>query len=326
MNRASCLRASNLSSALLSYAFFSRPVAKFLKLLHRVFFGKTRRHSIDLWPYLKIKYDTDGVLECLKINNQLVPLIPVWPPVYIPESEQTLHLIATGPSISNIDYTRMNDGVFMGVNGAIELAQRFSLNFDYYVISDYTFVTERSGIVTQVLSDKKTILFTTPKCLLYIYKTLGSSAVRCRICVIELIGQKYNQSKDDSLEAARNVSEVMVSSDPSIGFSQHIGKGVYEGGTVAYVGLQVAAHLGYKKIYLHGIDLGNADKTPRFYETWDDRAKTNLVKELDSVILPSFKMAAPVLQSRGISVYNLSPQSSLDDSIFKKISAQSLYV
>lgn len=319
------MRIASLGLALRVSPFFCRPVTKFLKLLHRVFFGKTRRHSIDLWPYLKLQYDEFGVIQHLKINNRMVPLtlLPQVGRASTPDS--VLHLIATGPSISDIDYSRISGGLFMGVNGAIELAHRFALHFDYYVITDYTFVTDRAEIVAHVLSDEQTVLFTTPKCLLYIYKLLGLDAVRCRVCAIELIGQKYNQPDCETLAAARNDSDMLVSSNLAIGFSLHVGKGVYEGGTVAYVGLQIAAHLGYQKIYLHGIDLGNADRCPRFYETRDDKAKTQLVRELDSMILPSFRLAAPLLRARGISVYNLSRYSSLAETIFKKIDVRSLY-
>jgi hypothetical protein len=322
----SWFRSSSMGSWLLEYAFFCRPVTKFVKLIHRIFYGKSRQHSIDLWPYLKLQHDMHGMLERLKINNHSIPIIPITPVREASAADSILHLIATGPSVANIDYSRISSGVFMGVNGAIALAQKFSLRFDYYVISDYTFVTDRTEIVAQVLSQSTAILFTTPKCLLYIYKLLGSEAVLCRVCVIELIGKQYNKSNQEARSAARSDPEMVVSENSSIGFSQHVGRGVYEGGTVAYVALQIAAFIGYQNIYLHGVDLGNANQVPRFYETFLDRAKSNLVAELDSIILPSFRLAAPLLRARGISVYNLSPHSSLAETIFQKVDARSLYV
>lgn len=311
--------------SLLDYALSCRQAAKGVKWVHRLVFGKTRRHSIDLWPYLRLQRNATGAISHLSINGRSLALTPIEQVMAEAQPQQALHLIATGPSIEHIDYSQIHQGIFLGLNGAIELQSRYPLSFQYYVIFDQTFVIERANIVAKVLAQPQILLFTTPKCLLYIHKILGLQTIRCRLCVLEEVREHYNRPGQQTLSEAINDPDISVSANHQHGFSLNPGRGLFGGGTVAYVALQIAAYLKYRTQYLHGVDLGNANQRPRFYETAGDRVKSHLVEELDSLILPSFSLAAPLLRARHITVYNLSAQSALPETLFRKIDAQSLY-
>ncbi|WP_028534720.1 hypothetical protein [Paludibacterium yongneupense] len=315
-----------LLGSLLDAALRSHQLSKIVKFAHRLWFGRHYRHSIDIWPYLAIRRDDrDNIVE-ISINRRALAVVPASAIPRASHAKSRLHLVATGPSVNEIDYSRIEPAPLIGVNGAITLKARFSLEFDYYVIIDYTFITEQPDIALDVINQENTLLFTTPKCLVYIHKLLGIEKLKCKLCVIELVAEKYNEDSDKALSAAKRNPELVLEADPTIGFSHRIENGFFRGGTVAYVALQIAAYLDYHHIYLHGIDIHNAETHPRFYETMENRKKTQLVNEFDGTIKPSFQLASKLLQQRDIEVLNLSRTSSLSEQIFEKVDVKQIYI
>ncbi len=298
---------------------------KLFKELHRILFGKPRRHSIELWPYLRLTRSAAGGIQSISIKGHAIPLVPI--ETLAEPAGPDLHIIATGPSIATINYRRLPSSRLLGVNGAIELTRHYpELHFDLYCIIDYTFITGRPDIAKRIVNDASLTLITSPKCLFYLIRLLGVDALNCRIALIEDIAERYNEPTGRSLrQAAAHPAMHTLPGNAALGFSQDIHQGVYRGGTVAFVALQVGAALGYEKIYLHGVDIGNADTQPRFYETPQSRQGSHLIAEYSGIILPSFQLAAEVLRARKIVVENLSPVSALPESIFPKTDAASLY-
>ena len=92
----------------------------------------------------------------------------------------------------------------------------------------------------------------------------------------------------------------------------------FGGGTVAYSALQPLVWLGFRTLYLHGLDLRGASVSPRFYESADARLPSALDRQFDSHIRPAFRDASRLLGARGLRIHNLSPGSALDESVFPK--------
>ena len=67
-----------------------------------------------------------------------------------------------------------------------------------------------------------------------------------------------------------------------------------------------------------------AAQTPRFYETMQTRAPTQLDAEFADLIEPSFRHASEILRARGVRVENLSSTSALGEDIFAKVDWRSL--
>ena len=103
-----------------------------------------------------------------------------------------------------------------------------------------------------------------------------------------------------------------------LGFSLDPARGLFGGGTVAYSALQLLVWLGFRTLYLHGLDLRGASVSPRFYESADARLPSALDRQFDSHIRPAFRDASRLLGARGLRIYNLSPGSALDESVFPK--------
>jgi Kdo-III transferase WaaZ len=89
---------------------------------------------------------------------------------------------------------------------------------------------------------------------------------------------------------------------------------------VAYVALQILYTLGYKEIYIAGLDMNNFSQ-PRFYESIGGQQPTTLNHHVDDVF-QAFDVAATLFKEKEIKVFNLSPSSAVQ--AFEKIDPSTL--
>ncbi|VVE62424.1 hypothetical protein PCA31118_01007 [Pandoraea captiosa] len=296
-----------------------------LKLVYRHSHTAKWRHNERLWPHARIERDAMGAIQRFTWRGRHVPLAGRAELQRL--RRLPCHIIASGPSIAEIDYEALPMHHVMGVNGAIALSARAPVKFDYYCILDAGFVRQRPDLARRIVA-RDLVLFVTPVVLARLLDMFPTSAFGCRVYLVDDIFKR-------GLEAARTTSTLrgdarvaasasFLSDDSQIGFSFDIDNGFFHGGTVAYFALQVATWLGFTEMYMHGLDLRDASQTPRFYETMQTRAPTRLDAEFTTLIEPSFRHAAEVLRARGVRVENLSPTSALGADIFAKVDWRSL--
>jgi Kdo-III transferase WaaZ len=291
--------------------------ATFFKLLYRWTHSRAFRHNERLSHGVSIKRDACGFLERMVIAGHELPM----------ENRQGLfasrkgacHLIATGPSVNEIDYNALELQQVMGVNGAIALQDKQRIRFDYYCIVDAGFVRKRPDLVARVVQERLT-LFATPLVLWYLAQYFPMEQLRCRVVLIEDI--QYPACKralctQELISAHRGPELVLFDEDRTLGFSLNVRRGIFDGRTVAYTGLQICHSLGFDTVFMHGLDLRNAARTPRFYETSENMQPSALDEDLETFIRPAFRHAAALLKSRGVRVLNLSPHSALGADILE---------
>ena len=283
------------------------------------------RHNQILWPLVVVQRDEDNRLSHCAIRWAATP--PLTPLTAIPRpSGHAVHLILSGPSIADIDYEKISIESAMGVNGSIALLEKFPrLEFSYYAMLDAGFVCRRKELVAEVLA-RNLLLFVTPEVLRWITLLFPAQAIRCRIAVFEEVHHRANLARPSPaqlLNDLQNNPDLILfdahNSEHAHGFSLDVTRGVFGGGTVAYTALQFLTWLGFQEIYLHGLDLRNANNLPLFYEDPNARLSTALERQFAGHIEPAFRRASLLLQSRGVKVYNLPPDSALDTEIFQKI-------
>ncbi|VCU70917.1 lipopolysaccharide core biosynthesis protein [Pigmentiphaga humi] len=294
------------------------------KLLYRYGRGPRYRHNERLWPHVAVGRDGAGNLSGYAYRRQPLPLANAQ--VERGCAHGTGHIIASGPSINEIDYRRLRLSHVMGVNGAIALAERHPVRFDYYCFNDTGFVRARPELVRRIVSTEL-LLFTTPLCLWHVLQQMPAEALRCRLFLIE-------NPQRRALLPARTMEEVrhdhaddelaVFDAGRALGFSRDIRKGVFDVGTVAYTALQIMAWLGFSQIVLHGVDLNNAAGAARFYEAPGDSLPTTLDLYLPDHILPSFTQAAALLRASGVEIVNLSPQGALACEPFRQLDWRAL--
>lgn len=294
-------------------------LATFFKLLYRYSHTAQWRHNERLWLHARIARDAAGRIERFAWRGRDVVLLHR-AELGRPHG-RTCHLIASGPSVAQIDYTALLLQNVIGVNGAIALTDRVPVRFSYYCILDAGFVRQRPDLARRVVACDL-VLFVTPIVLARLLETFPNVAFRCRLYVVDDIVKRALQpaASRDALRAdpALAARAAFFDEGECVGYSFDIDNGFFHGGTVAYFALQVATWLGFTDVYLHGIDLRNAASTPRFYETMDARVQTRLDADFAGMIEPAFRHASKVLRDRGVRVINLSRDSALGDDIFEK--------
>ena len=232
------------------------------------------------------------------------------------------HLILSGPSVADIGYSELDLPAVMGVNGSIALRRSHPhLRFAYYAMLDAGFVSRRRDLVADVLA-QDLLLFVTPEVLRGIAQLFSPDDIRCRIAVFEEVHQRAYLPRAQPEQLARTLRDdpdlVLFDAHAPIhplGFSLDPARGLFGGGTVAYSALQLLVWLGFRTLYLHGLDLRGASVSPRFYESADARLPSALDRQFDSHIRPAFRDASRLLGARGLRIYNLSPGSALDERV-----------
>ena len=293
----------------------------FFKQIYRYTRSRSYRHSEKIWPYIQIKRPEDSVMGTMSYRGQPIEVIPI-------DSLKAHHaddlvILASGPSIKQLDLQGLKHADWLAVNGAINLLSSYpNKDLKYYVVLDQGFVSDRINIIQQVVANQDIVVFTNLFCLHIMYQLLGKEAVQAQVVIFEDRQLPVYLPKRDSqtLEAlSQNQNEHLIwDAKQEVGYSLDLNRGYVCGRTVVYMALQIASHLGYRRVFLAGVDMTRFHE-PRFYEQAETRLSTKLDLEFEQAIYPSFQLASQVYQHLGIQAYNLCLDSGLDDSIFPRV-------
>lgn len=236
-------------------------------------------------------------------------------------------IIASGPSIKQVDFTQLYHKPCIFVNGSISLLENNKVdNFLGYVISDARFINHGKDILRNYFSGQP--LYITQPVLLAIAKICPEIIQRYHqhIKIIEPAIARFQRiqlknkinwltkiiliNKRKILNKLPNIILDQNNDRQIIGVSLDISNGFIEAGTVAFIAAQLAFSMGTRNIHLYGIDLLNANTQPRFYENIKNKAPIMLDKAIQNRIIPSFNWMAQVYRQHQVEVINHSPISS----------------
>ncbi|CAI1909500.1 lipopolysaccharide core biosynthesis protein [Serratia fonticola] len=290
----------------------------FMKMIYRYSHARSYRHNENLWPDVKIVRATNQEICKVFYKKKPISIIP------LSEWKDSCHgnvlLTATGPSVNNVLFECVPDMPAIGVNGAYFLHQK--VDFRFYVIVDMGFIDQRSHIVLDIIQQTGLTLFTTVHGMVRIIDRFGRDSIKCRLSIIEDAAYKiYRPKIDDTAlwEHYHNDHCVDFSADrKTIAFSRDIRSGIFDAGTVVYWTLQIIAFLGFKQLFIVGLDMNNFH-LPRFYETEQNKQPTCLPEKMGSTVIPAFKHASIIMKKNHISITNLSLNSAIDSNIFEKV-------
>ncbi|ALB64578.1 Lipopolysaccharide core biosynthesis protein RfaZ [Cronobacter condimenti 1330] len=288
------------------------------KQIYRYTHPRTFRHNENLWPYTRISRAKTGEINQLSYKGNDVPLVDL--SALQNSASGSVLLTATGPSVKSIDFNKLNKDIpVMGVNGAYFLSGK--VNFSLYVIVDMEFYDRRQDIIQSVISDSNILLFTTMHGIAKILDRHKEN-LQCRLALIEDACYKIYQPRIADTEKRKQYQQTtgiyFCDNRQDIGFSADIRNGIFDAGTVAYWAIQILYYLGFKKLFIAGLDMNNFNQ-PRFYETSDSKLPSYLEKKVDNIVMPSFAHAAKVMKENNVDVVNLSSESAVPDTIFKKV-------
>lgn len=250
------------------------------------------------------------------------------------ESQQNLHhqavnIIASGPSVADLNFANLVDTATIFVNGSISLmAQHNFTNIVGYVISDARFIKHQPNILQAhyigqplyaTVAVYEALAVTHPDIISKHHQTMRIVYPVDRPWGVKTNKSWFNQllSKQRTLDKKTPLANfanqpnfvIDTHHQPApIGLSLDITQGFVEAGTVAYVAAQLAFSRLAGEIHLYGIDLINNNQ-PRFYENKGNSAPCKLDKAITDRIVPSFNLLGKVYKDNGVTVYNHSPVS-----------------
>lgn len=288
------------------------------KQLYRYTHKRDMRHNENLWPFIKISRNETGEISDLRYKGQRINLTTLSSLHHLFDGE--VLIAATGPSIKTIDFSTLPTTVVTaGVNGAWHLNN--ALNFSLYFVVDMTFIDRQTALLKRLIDAEKVILFTTVMGIMKLIERFSYERIQCKICIIEdICYETYKPSikLDNMRRDLVHIPGIVFSKNSShTAFSRDVRHGVVDAGTVMYWALQVIYFLGFKKIYIAGLDMNNFNQ-PRFYENFNTMLPSFLEEKVKNTVFPAMELASHIFKKDEITVINLSPQSALPDSIFPR--------
>lgn len=300
---------------------------RFRKWFYRKTLPTEFKHLKRLHPDFKLKrlgnlednyYEIFWKQKLVGVTNPLSNLTK-------PQSERCF-IVATGPSLNEIDFKQLANETLLGVNGAVAKCNK-NVFMQYHFISDASFVLTRLSFVEKMINSGADCLFS--------FATLNNIC-ECKPELLEAknvfllpeMNLQYDVPKKNAAEFdlwAESEPEIILHDNSRlmngrVGFSKNINQGVFTAQTVVFEAVQTAAYLGFKKINILGMDLNFSQDTSRFYEHKKDVVKSRINRDFEPYVLPAFEVAGKVAKHEGFEIFNLSPDSRLPATIIKKIS------
>lgn len=191
-------------------------------------------------------------------------------------------VVGNGPSLSVEDLEKIKGEIAFGTHRIYEIFDKTSWRPDYYLAQDYKLICVSRERIENIEVKNKLI------------------AIPGRMPIIKIKGAKY----------IKLFFEEFYPQLPQ--FAENIENGIYEGYTVTYMCLQVAAYMGFKEIYLLGVDHsysteldenGNLLKNENVRDHFSDNDKIENVPQTFKSAL-AYKAAKEYAEKHGIKIYN----------------------
>lgn len=281
----------------------------FCKTLYRTTHSQQYHHNKNLWPFFKVVRNESGGIDTVYFKNKQINTAVIDKQ----QRKKPLLIMATGPSINHIDIRFFNESFdYFGVNGAFSMEH---IDFKWYTITDRNFILFRLPLVKALVARDDLTIFCPYTTLETIFSNIEWRNIRCRFKIFEAISgahvYKFLGAKENLI-----INDEHFHWLAGAGFSDNIDHGVFDYGTVVYPALQIGCALGYREIYIAGLDMNNFEQ-PRFYETAENKLGTRLDRDFEQ-IRHSFYAAQSYCELNNIRVVNLSPESAID--AFPKLS------
>ena len=236
-------------------------------------------------------------------------------------------LVGTGPSLADIDLHKLKDRVCFGVNGAIAKFGEAKFAPKYYAISTYDFFEKRFDMVREAVESGAKCFFPFWG-LCKICEQDSSILQNASVYLLDPLNQMYGipaMSEKAFDNWASNDPDIILhpnmrKKSDRVGFCMNMEKGYFHGENILYTALQHAYYIGYRRIFILGMDLNYSGPTPRFYENASDSRPTWIDASFERSIVPCFEIVRDMCEEKRIEVYNLSPESRLPQNIIPKIS------
>lgn len=198
-------------------------------------------------------------------------------------------IIATGPSLANTDLSRLKEEYTFGVNALCLKFDELGWRTNYFVLSDYKAFMKMGPVLT----DKKMDFFCTWKAEDNPYGIFVPTFI-------------YNCYMTDYRKKV---------------FTKNIEAGIGDGNTVVLQAIQIAAYMGFKDIYLLGVDCNYDTKEGPLY--FVDHGIRGLEQRGAGVrMIADFTVIKKFAEQWGVNIYNATNGGMLE--VFPRVDLQKI--
>lgn len=195
-------------------------------------------------------------------------------------------IVATGPSLRVSDVEKLKDEYTFSVNSIFMLFDKTAWRSNYYVCLDERhFENMLSKYPEEMNSVCTDIKFFNANC----HATVDDKKLKI----------------DNALYVRVSGANPLTSAKEKFYFSKDLVKGVHNSGTVTNVAINIAMYMGFKKIYLLGVDCNYQGKLKHFSSDWNDQ--TMQLDERDLIELRmrnGFREMSGVAKQYEVEIYN----------------------
>jgi len=301
------------------------PTSKFSRKLLRALYGKQYKHMSIAGAAFQLKPTTHPQIWEVYWKGKKLGETHPFPNAFTDSSpDSDIWIMATGPSINQLDLKQLKSRNVFGVNGSIAVCQKHGIQPQYYASSDHNFFNDRMSLVKEAVNSG-THCFFSFNGISKICQHAPELIAQGKISLFETVNRYYGLPRltSSDLRAACDTDpDLSMGADHHIGWSNDLTKGVFIAKTITFSACQIAQFLGAKNIFLLGMDLGHsADQPVRAYESGAQACNSSLDKDYLTTILPSFEFLKKTMMdsSSQFRVWNISPQSRLPDEVIPKI-------
>jgi hypothetical protein len=199
-------------------------------------------------------------------------------------------IIGNGPSLTIDDLEKLNGEICFGTHGIYKLFDKTSWRPKFYCAQDFKLICEKADEINNFNVDKKFI-------------AVNSAWKYPKLIDTTYVRYKYVPFYPELPEFSSNVADE-----------------IFEGFTVTYMCLQLAAYMGFKEIYLVGVDHNysidmNPDGTIKYNNSgkdhfYNDNTLSNIPQTYKSTL--AYKAARKYMDEHGIKIYNASRGGKLE--------------
>ncbi len=233
-------------------SFTARKIFAFLPLRLRYFLGELIITSISFDARIFRDY-VHGVLAVkYNLSNENITKILSLKDKY---KGKRCFILGNGPSLNKTDLSFLRDEISFGSNGIFHLFKENDYRPTYFTVVDFVFAQNYSNIINNIIT-KKNI---TGILLNSLRKNIKGDKSTIWVNFLPTWANgHYSQYTVENLTP--HFERPLLPE-----FSEEILRGIHDAGTVTYINLQLAIYMGFKEIYLIGID--HNYKTEKIIET-----------------------------------------------------------